>query len=152
MTLQKVKPGDPLVIPAPTFNTFVDAANDFLARRQDQFQGSRPAVRHSGIVLVRNDSGADRRRFDVLGIDGPVFAPADAPDTFKNAVILAGENVLDLFGGSGSMLIACEQTGRKAYLMEIDPLYADVIVQRWEKFTGKKAERVAAKDAAQVTA
>jgi len=55
-----------------------------------------------------------------------------------------GENVLDLFGGSGSTLIGCEQTGRQAYLMELDPLYADVIVQRWEKFTGRKAERVEA--------
>jgi len=53
----------------------------------------------------------------------------------------AGENVLDLFGGSGSTLIGCEQTGRKAYLMEMDALYSDVIVQRWEQFTGKKAER-----------
>ena len=52
-----------------------------------------------------------------------------------------GENVLDLFGGSGSTLIACEQTGRRAFLMELDALYTDVIVQRWEKFTGKKAER-----------
>ncbi|MBI1374080.1 MAG: chromosome partitioning protein ParB [Phycisphaera sp.] len=56
---------------------------------------------------------------------------------------LAGENVLDLFGGSGSTLIAAEQTGRNAYLMELDALYCDVIVQRWEKFTGRKAERVA---------
>ena len=55
---------------------------------------------------------------------------------------VTGENVLDLFGGSGSTLIACEQTGRKAFLMEFDPPYCDVIVQRWEKFTGKKAERV----------
>jgi len=54
---------------------------------------------------------------------------------------LAGENVLDLFGGSGSTLIAAEQTGRRAFLMELDPLYCDVIVQRWEKFTGRKAER-----------
>jgi DNA modification methylase len=54
-----------------------------------------------------------------------------------------GENVLDLFGGSGSTLIAAEQTGRKAFLMELDPLYADVIVQRYEQFTGKKAERAA---------
>jgi DNA modification methylase len=53
----------------------------------------------------------------------------------------AGDNVLDLFGGSGSTLIAAEQTGRHAYLMELDPLYCDVIVQRWEKFTGRKAER-----------
>jgi DNA modification methylase len=55
-----------------------------------------------------------------------------------------GENVLDLFGGSGSTLIAAEQTGRYAFLMEIDPLYCDVIVERFERFTGKKAERRAA--------
>jgi DNA modification methylase len=48
-------------------------------------------------------------------------------------------NVLDLFGGSGSTLIGAEQTGRKAYVMELDPKYCDVIVQRWEEFTGKKA-------------
>jgi DNA modification methylase len=52
-----------------------------------------------------------------------------------------GENVLDLFGGSGSTLIAAEQAGRHAFLMELDPLYCDVIVTRWEQFTGQKAER-----------
>jgi DNA modification methylase len=55
-----------------------------------------------------------------------------------------GEHVLDLFGGSGSTLIAAEQTGRRAFLMEIDPLYCDVIVTRWEHFTGHKAHRAAA--------
>ncbi|MHC4447654.1 MAG: DNA modification methylase [Planctomycetota bacterium] len=55
-----------------------------------------------------------------------------------------GEHVLDLFGGSGSTLIAAEQTGRRAFLMEIDAAYADVIVQRWEAFTGRKAEQVGA--------
>jgi DNA modification methylase len=60
-----------------------------------------------------------------------------------------GANVLDLFGGSGSTLMAAEQTGRHAYLMEIDPLYADVIVQRWEKFTGQKAERIPAAEKTQ---
>ena len=50
-----------------------------------------------------------------------------------------GENVLDLFGGSGSTLIAAEQTGRRAYLMEIDPLYADVICDRFQRFTGTPA-------------
>jgi DNA modification methylase len=59
-----------------------------------------------------------------------------------------GENVLDLFGGSGSTLIGAEQTSRRAFLMELDPLYCDVIVQRYEKFTGKKAERVAAEGVA----
>jgi len=53
-----------------------------------------------------------------------------------------GENVLDLFGGSGSTLIGAEQTGRKAFLMELDPPYCDVIVERWSNFTGKKPERV----------
>ncbi len=53
-----------------------------------------------------------------------------------------GEHVLDLFGGSGSTLMGCQLTGRKGFLMELDPLYCDVIVQRWEKFTGRKAERV----------
>ena len=48
-------------------------------------------------------------------------------------------NVLDMFGGSGSTLIGAEQTGRKAYVMELDPKYCDVIVKRWEDFTGKKA-------------
>ena len=52
-----------------------------------------------------------------------------------------GEHVLDLFGGSGSTLIAAEQTGRRSFLMEIDPLYCDVIVTRYEQFTGKNAER-----------
>jgi DNA modification methylase len=52
-----------------------------------------------------------------------------------------GENVLDLFGGSGSTLIACEQAGRRCFMMEIDDLYCDIIVQRWEQFTGRKAER-----------
>jgi DNA modification methylase len=56
-----------------------------------------------------------------------------------------GENVLDLFGGSGSTLIAAEQVGRKAFLMELDQLYCDVIVQRYEQFSGKKAERIASK-------
>ncbi len=54
---------------------------------------------------------------------------------------LPGENVLDLFGGSGSTLIAAEQTGRRAFLMELDALYCDVIVQRFETFTGQKAQR-----------
>jgi len=60
----------------------------------------------------------------------------------------SGENVLDLFGGSGSTLIAAEQTGRRSYLMELDCPYADVIVERWEKFTGRKAERLPATEVA----
>ena len=50
-----------------------------------------------------------------------------------------GDVVLDLFGGSGTTLVAAEQLGRKAYLMELDPRYVDVIIDRWEKLTGEKA-------------
>jgi DNA modification methylase len=50
--------------------------------------------------------------------------------------------VLDPFGGSGSTLIACEKSGRRARLIELDPKYVDVIVKRWEEFTGRKATRL----------
>lgn len=50
--------------------------------------------------------------------------------------------ILDLFGGSGSTLIACEQLNRKCYCMELDPKYCDVIIKRWETFTGKKAVKI----------
>ena len=52
------------------------------------------------------------------------------------------ETVLDLFGGSGSTLIACEQLDRTCYMMEYDPKYVDVIIKRWEEFTGRKAELI----------
>lgn len=58
---------------------------------------------------------------------------------FGMEYIKAGNVVLDLFGGSGTTLIACEKTSRHARLMELDPKYCDVIVKRWEDFTGKKA-------------
>ena len=51
----------------------------------------------------------------------------------------SGASVLDLFGGSGSTLIACEKTGRNARLVELDPLYVDVIIKRWQAFTGQEA-------------
>lgn len=54
----------------------------------------------------------------------------------------SGDLIIDLFGGSGSTLIACEQTNRSARIMELDPKYCDVIVNRWENLTGQKAELV----------
>lgn len=50
-----------------------------------------------------------------------------------------GDVVLDAFGGAGTTLIACEQTGRKCYMMELDPHYCDIIIDRWERLTGGKA-------------
>lgn len=52
------------------------------------------------------------------------------------------ETILDCFGGSGSTLIACEQLNRKCYMMELEPNYVDVIIERWENFTGKKAKKI----------
>ena len=60
----------------------------------------------------------------------------------KYIELYAKKNVLDLFGGSGSTLIACEQLDRTCYIMELDPKYCDVIVKRWETFTGKKAVKI----------
>jgi len=51
-------------------------------------------------------------------------------------------SVLDLFGGSGSTLIACEQLNRQCYMMELDPYYCQVIINRWEEYTGRKAEKI----------
>lgn len=64
----------------------------------------------------------------------PVSLAEWAFDYFKEV-----NSVLDLFGGSGSTLIACEKTNRKCFMMEFEPHYCDVIVKRWEEFTGKKA-------------
>ena len=58
-----------------------------------------------------------------------------------------GDLVLDSFLGSGTTLIACEKTGRKCFGVELDPKYADVIVERWEKYTGKKANLIRVKNA-----
>lgn len=54
----------------------------------------------------------------------------------------AQNSVLDLFGGTGTTMIAAEQLGKKSFLMEIDPRYCDVIIARWEKFTGKQAVKI----------
>ncbi len=89
-TLKKVKPGDPLVIPAATFNTFVDAARDYLQRRHCQSQQGTPSGRHNCIIHVRNDSGADRERYEVLGIDSPIFDPAGDEEAFMNTPAVSG--------------------------------------------------------------
>lgn len=65
----------------------------------------------------------------------PVAVAATAIENTTNK----GDAVLDMFGGSGSTLIACEQLERRCFMIELDPKYVDVIIQRWENFTGEKA-------------
>ncbi len=104
------------------------------------------------IVFVR-DSGAyfnDQleydfyRKFSQISVKGNEFGhPTEKQikviDPYLQISSPDQGNVADLFGGSGSTLIACEKTNRKCFMMEIDPHYCDVIIARWEKYTGKKA-------------
>jgi len=69
----------------------------------------------------------------------PAMFPVEFPIGYIEACTDAGDTVYEPFGGAGSTLIACEKTNRHARLMELDPKYCDVIVKRWEDFTGKKA-------------
>jgi DNA modification methylase len=69
----------------------------------------------------------------------PTQKPVALAEEAIDKTTRSGAVVLDLFGGSGSTLIACEKTGREARLMELDEKYVDVIVKRWQEFTGKKA-------------
>ena len=72
----------------------------------------------------------------------PTMKPVELVANCLNDATKTGDIVLDVFGGSGTTIIACEQLGRCARLMELDPHYCDVILARWEKMTGKKAERI----------
>jgi DNA modification methylase len=89
---------------------------------------------------------SDRKQSTVWNFDRP--SRNDVHPTMKPVALIeypitnssrGGDLVLDLFGGSGSTLIACEKTGRHARLMELDPRYCDVIVRRWQDFTGQQA-------------
>lgn len=89
---------------------------------------------------------SDRKQTTVLDFDRP--SRNDLHPTMKPISLFSyqiknsskeGDTVLDLFGGSGTTLMACEQNERNAYVMELDPKYIDVIIDRWEQFTGEKA-------------
>jgi len=77
----------------------------------------------------------DNSKDYVHGTQKPVAVPQRALENSSKK----DDTVLDLFGGSGSTLIACEKTKRQCYMMELDPHYIDVIIQRWQNFTGKSA-------------
>lgn len=92
---------------------------------------------------------SDRKQTTVLNFDRPTVSkehPTMKPIALFDYQIQnsskAGDIVLDSFGGSGTTIMACEQNGRCGYLMELDPRYVDVIIRRWEEFTGEEAELV----------
>jgi hypothetical protein len=85
-SMRKVRSGDPLDIPASTFNTFIDAARYFRERQAGSKRNGNREILQNGIVLVKNTNGADCERFHVLGINEPIILPSDNEDEFKNKV------------------------------------------------------------------
>lgn len=81
-------------------------------------------------------------RMDELALHPTVKPVQMIADAIKD-VSARGETVLDLFGGSGSTLIAAHRTGRRAFLCELDPIYCDRILQRWERYARDDAEQLA---------
>jgi len=81
----------------------------------------------------------DKASHDDSNVGHPTPKPVTMIVEHVTACAKKDDLVLDLFGGSGSTLIACEKTNRNAYLMELDPKYNDVIIKRWQEFTGKQA-------------
>ena len=122
--------------------------NQIVMGRQDyQWQ-------HEPCLYGWNEDGShawysDRKQSTILSFDKP--QRSDLHPTMKPIPLFdyqiknsskAGDIVLDLFGGSGTSIMACEQDGRTCYTMEFDPKYVDVIIKRWEEFTGKKAKLI----------
>lgn len=106
-------------------------------------------MRKEELVRLLEDMTADKVSTTIIHEDKP--ARSDEHPTMKPIKLLArgiknssrpGEIVLDIFGGSGSTMIACEQLGRQCRMVELDPKYCDVIIDRWERLTGGKAEKM----------
>lgn len=120
---------------------FVMGRQDYQWQHEPILYGWKPGAAHKWY--------GGRKQTTVWQIDRPM-ASKEHP-TMKPVNLCAkaiensskpGDIVIDFFGGSGSTLIACEQLNRTCYMMELDPVYCDVIIKRWENLTGQKAERV----------
>jgi len=118
---------------------FVLTRKDYHYKHEPVIYGWKKGVSHSWF--------SDRKQSSVWAFDRPfknelhpTMKPIDLICYPLENSTVQKNLVLDLFGGSGSTLIACEKLNRKCYCMELDPKYCDIIIARWEKFTGKKAE------------
>lgn len=94
--------------------------------------------KHKQEIVRVNATLFGKDRQDVRGVH-PTQKPLQVCSWFLTRLSKDNDVILDLFGGSGSTLIACEQLNRKCYMMELDPQYVRVIIDRWEKLTGLKA-------------
>ena len=125
-------------------DTLVMGRADYHYRHESIFYGWTPGAAHQ--------TPPDRKQDTIWEIprpkankEHPTMKPIELIERAIQNSSLTGQIVLDAFGGSGSTLIACEQTKRVARLIELDPKYCDVIVTRWENLTGEKATLVNSK-------
>ncbi|MCM1323408.1 MAG: site-specific DNA-methyltransferase [Acetobacter sp.] len=131
------------------WSTFIIwAKNTFTLGRADYQRQYEPILYGWNAKQKRYWCG-DRDQSDVWEYNKPVrndlhptMKPVELVERAINNSSCVGDVILDGFGGSGSTLIAAEKTGRKARLVELDPKFCDVIVKRWEEYTGKKAELI----------
>jgi site-specific DNA-methyltransferase (adenine-specific) len=123
-------------------SAFVFGRSDYHYQHEAIFYGWKPGAAHKWT--------GDRKQSSTLNFDRPKGSENPGHPTPKPVELVEyclgnssgrGDVVLEPFGGSGTTLIACEKTGRIARLMELDPRYVDVIVKRWQEFTGKQATR-----------
>jgi DNA modification methylase len=131
------------------WSTFIIWAKDQFTLGRSDYQRQYEPILYGWPKNAKRYWNGDRTQGDVWFCDRPrtsklhpTMKPVELVVRAINNSSVAGERVLDLFGGSGTTLIASECTGRKARLMELDPRFCDVIVHRWERFTGRQAERL----------
>ena len=119
-------------------NTMVMGRQDYQWKHEPCLYGWKDGAGHQWY--------SDRKQTTILNFDRPTRS-SEHP-TMKPVLLFdyqirnstkQDDIVLDLFGGSGTTIIACEQNGRRGYCMELDPRYVDVIIDRWEQLTGEKA-------------
>lgn len=122
--------------------------NQMVMGRQD-YQWKHEPCLYGWLEGASHSWHSDRKQTTVLNFDKPqrngdhpTMKPVALFDYQMQNSSKQGDIVLDLFGGSGTTMIAAEQNGRNAYLMEYDPRYADVIIRRWEELTGQKATKI----------
>lgn len=117
---------------------FIEDDIDFKAMKKDDLVAYIEQIREA--LMARTSVQFEKKpaRSDMH----PTMKPVSLVGRFMANSSRRGELVADFFGGSGTTLIAAEQLGRVAYLMEISPKYCDIIINRWEEYTGKKAVRV----------
>ena len=119
-------------------NTFVMGRQDYQWRHEPILYGWKEGAGHY-FVDSRNQSTVLEFDKPTRNAEHPTMKPIDLLVYLIKNSSKENDLILDLFGGSGSTLIAAEQTQRTCYMMELDPKYCDVIIKRWENLTNQKA-------------